>query len=85
MGIDISETELHRFCNSRIIAELIPQSLQILAQVAFSELRSMSHTGRQREFVCAYISVFLQLDLRGCGHSSAQRSSCNNVMKAGGP
>jgi len=38
------------------VVELIPQSLQTLAQVTFSELRLVSHAGKVNEVVCAYIS-----------------------------
>jgi len=57
MGIDISETELRRFYNSRIIAELIPQNLQILAQVALANL-GRCHTLGENAKWCARRSVY---------------------------
>jgi len=57
MGIEISETELHRFCNSRIIAELIPQSPQISAQVALANLGRCHTLGKNAES-CVLRSVY---------------------------
>jgi len=57
MGIDISEMELHRFCNSRIIADLIPHILQILAQVALANLGRCRTLGENANS-CARRSVY---------------------------
>jgi len=53
------------------ITGLIPQSLQLQAQVTLASLGSCYKSGRVHEVVCAYIGVFLESERWWCQNSSA--------------